>query len=153
MNVKTALVALLNADYKLVIVTNQSGIARGYYSEKDFHILTDAMTADLNKSRITVLDVLYCPHHPNGVIDKFATICNCRKPKPGLILSASKKHNISLRQSVMFGDKVTDLQAAKDAGVSNRFLVNDKKETDISLCIFNNLQTAVERFLSLSYSL
>ena len=146
--VKFSLMKLLSADFHLIILTNQSGIARGYYTEQDFDLLTSTMTEDLKKSGIDLLDVFCCPHHPEGIINKYAIDCNCRKPKPGLFLKAFEKYDVDFDKSVMFGDNVTDLDAAKAAGIMKTFLVvNEGSMKQYSVC-YKNLDLAVNKLLS-----
>ena len=102
--------------YKIVIVTNQSGISRGYYSEDDFRKITDWMITQFNKNNIQILDTFHCPHLPDSG-------CNCRKPKPGMLLEAKKKYNINMLESWMIGDKETDITAAISSGINNTILV------------------------------
>jgi D-glycero-D-manno-heptose 1,7-bisphosphate phosphatase len=102
--------------FKVVVVTNQSGIARGYYQETDFHILTKWMLAQFYRRDIDILEVLFCPHGPNSN-------CKCRKPKPGMLLEARDKYGISMAESWMIGDKESDIDAANAAGVENTILV------------------------------
>ena len=102
--------------YENVIVTNQSGIARGYYNENDYLKLTEWMLAQFNDNGINILDTFYCPHGPEST-------CNCRKPKPGMLIEAKDKYNISMKDSWMIGDKETDIEAANLAGITNTILV------------------------------
>ena len=102
--------------YKIVIVTNQSGISRGHYSEDDFRNITDWMVTQFNKNNIQILDTFHCPHSP---ISK----CDCRKPKPGMLLEAKKKYNINMLESWMIGDKETDITAAISSGINNTILI------------------------------
>ena len=103
-------------NYKIIIVSNQSGIARGYYSENDYKRLTTWMLDQFCQKNIAVLDTFYCPHGPDSK-------CYCRKPKPGMLIDAKHKHNISMDESWMIGDKETDINAAKIAGIRNTILV------------------------------
>ena len=109
--------------YQLIIVTNQSGISRGYYSEKDFKILTEWMLSKFSTQGINILDVFFCPHSPNSS-------CECRKPKPGMFLTAQKRYNIDMKNSWMVGDKEEDLIAAKKAGIDNTVLVRSGHPID-----------------------
>lgn len=106
----------LSIGYKLVIVTNQSGIARGYYQVEDFYSLTNWMLQQFNKQGVDILDVFFCPHGPMSA-------CMCRKPQPGMFLDAREKHDIDMENSWMIGDKETDITAANTAGVTNTILV------------------------------
>ena len=113
----------LKKDFIIVIVTNQSGIGRGYYTEGDFHKLTDWMKDRFLDEGIKITDVFFCPYHVDG-IGKYKKDSNDRKPNPGMILRATEKHNIDLKNSVLIGDKETDIEAAKRAGVGKAILVS-----------------------------
>lgn len=107
--------------YEIIVVTNQSGIARGYYLEKEFHVVTSWMINQFNNHDINILDVFFCPHGPKSK-------CNCRKPKPGLLNMAKDKFNVNMKKSWMIGDKESDINAANSAGIHNTILVkNDNK--------------------------
>ena len=103
--------------YQIIIVSNQSGIARGYYSEDDYQILTRWLIAQFKEKRINILDSIHCPHSPD---DR----CNCRKPMPGMFLTAQKTYDIDMKKSWMIGDKETDIQAAIASGIINTILVS-----------------------------
>ncbi|GAX86814.1 D-glycero-D-manno-heptose 1,7-bisphosphate phosphatase [Lebetimonas natsushimae] len=109
---------LQDKGFVLFVVTNQSGIGRGYYTLEDFKKLTDYMLNELKKRGIKIKEVAFCPHHP-GVN------CECRKPKPGMILNLAKKYNIDLKHSILIGDKQSDIEAGKNAGVGKTYLVED----------------------------
>ncbi len=115
------------AGYEIVVVTNQSGIGRGYYTEKDFHELTKWMLAEFAKQDIQILDVMFCPHHPEKALPQYLQDCDCRKPAPGMLLEAISKHQIDPKMSIMVGDKSSDLEAAINADVKNKFLVETGK--------------------------
>ena len=103
-----ALRQLQRAGYLLIIVTNQSGIGRGYYSEDDFLKLNDWMGSTLKEQGVTISDVYYCPHLPNAQIEKYRKICNCRKPLLGMYEQAICDHDIDLSKSYAIGDKIRD---------------------------------------------
>ena len=105
-----------NLDYKIIIISNQSGIARGYYSERDYLELTKWMLDQFNIKGISILDIFYCPHGPEST-------CDCRKPKPGMLIEAKNKYNISMKDSWMIGDSESDIKAANAAGIFNTILV------------------------------
>ena len=109
--------------YKLVVITNQSGIARGLYKEEDFHQLTKWMLEQFTNQGINILDVFFCPHGPDSA-------CSCRKPQPGMLLSARDKFDIDMENSWMIGDKEADVDAANAAGVSNTVLVKSGHSID-----------------------
>ena len=118
-NAIEGLKALVNLGYELVIVTNQSGIARGYYSEEELKKLNNEMMLELKKSRINILDCYYCPHHPEKGLEEYKKECNCRKPSPGMLLDAKEKYGIDMSKSFMIGDKYSDLKAGENAGVKS----------------------------------
>ena len=108
-------------NYKIIVVTNQSGIAREYYSEADFDILSQWMIQEFSKHKITITNIFHCPHHPD-----ISGECSCRKPHPGMLLSAQKKHNIDLTNSIMIGDKERDIEAGLNAGVQVTYLFDSE---------------------------
>ncbi len=112
------LLKLLQKKFVLFIVTNQSGIGRGYYSLDDFKKLTQYMLNEFKKRGIEIKEVAFCPHHPDEH-------CECRKPKPGMILNLAKKYNIDLQNSIMIGDKLSDINAGINAGIKKNYLVKN----------------------------
>jgi D-glycero-D-manno-heptose 1,7-bisphosphate phosphatase len=111
------------AGYQLIIITNQAGIARGYYSEADFHRLTRWMLKEFRRHGIDIDDVYYCPHHPVHGVGDYRRDCDCRKPAPGMIVRAAEEHSLDLRRSILVGDKATDIEAGRAAGVGCCILV------------------------------
>lgn len=103
-----ALRILQDKGYLLIIITNQSGIARGYYTEDDYDMLTKYMLNELKKEGINIADVFHCPHLPDAKVEKYRVDCDCRKPKLGLFEQAVRKWNIDLAQSYAVGDKARD---------------------------------------------
>ena len=97
-----------NKGYKIFIITNQAGISKGFYSLKDFYIISNYITSKFKEKGIIITETLFCPHRAEDN-------CNCRKPKPGLLLNAIDKYNIDPKQSLMVGDKITDYDACKNA--------------------------------------
>ena len=125
---------LKKAGYALVVVTNQSGIARGYYSEAQYQALTAAMQQALLDAGAAVDAVYHCPHHPKGKVAELAIDCDCRKPAPGMILRAAKELNLSLADSILVGDKPSDIEAARAAGVGRAYIVqSDNAESTTGL--------------------
>ena len=114
-----------NLGYKIIIVSNQSGIYRGYYNENDYKIITKWMLAQFKEKGITILDTFYCPHGPKST-------CKCRKPKPGMFIEAKTKHNTDMKHSWMIGDKEVDIEAANAAGIKNTILVRSGHTIDES---------------------
>jgi len=111
-----------NLGYLIFIVTNQSGIARGMYNKEDFSKLTSWMLEEFKNNNITITKVYYCPHHPDISGD-----CDCRKPKPGMILNAASEFHIDLLNSIMIGDKERDIEAALNAGIGKTYLYDSLK--------------------------
>jgi D-glycero-D-manno-heptose 1,7-bisphosphate phosphatase len=114
---------LTRRGWLLVVATNQSGIGRGLYSVQDFHALTDWMRARFAESGAPLAAVYYCPHHPTDALDDFRIWCDCRKPQPGMLLTAARELSLDLAQSMLFGDKCEDLLAAQRAGIRHRVLL------------------------------
>lgn len=112
--------------YIIFIITNQSGIARGFYSEHEFIKLTNWMLKQFAKHDIKIAKVYHCPHFPCN-----ESKCNCRKPKPGMILQAVDEFNIDLAQSILIGDKRTDILAGKNAGIRKNLYIQDLLENGI----------------------
>lgn len=121
-----AMLALKKKGYLLVLVTNQSGIARGYFTEEQFLRLTEWFDWSLADRGVDFDGIYYCPHHTDGV-GEYKEDCDCRKPKAGMFLQAIKELNIDPTQSIMVGDKLEDLLAAEKAGVGTKILVRTGK--------------------------
>ena len=111
--------------YKIIIITNQSGISRGYYTESDYQKITQWMLNQFKYKNINILDIFHCPHGPDSN-------CDCRKPKPGMFLKAKAKHNTDMEKSWMIGDKERDTIAANSAGIDNTILVRSGHRIDES---------------------
>ena len=111
----------ISQGYQIIIVTNQSGISRGYFSEKDFQIITNWMLLQFENNFIKILDIFHCPHSPKSN-------CDCRKPKPGMFIEAKNKHGIDMEKSWMIGDSERDIQAANLAGITQTILVRSGQE-------------------------
>ena len=111
-----ALQLFAEAGLDIFIVTNQGGIGRGFFKLADMHAFHDHLQSELVKTRVTITDIAFCPHHPLAVIESLKTPCSCRKPEPGMILDLAEKWNIDLPCSVMIGDNETDVEAGHNAG-------------------------------------
>jgi D-glycero-D-manno-heptose 1,7-bisphosphate phosphatase len=98
------------------VVTNQSGIARGYFTEQDLAAMHDHLSRELGRSGVSVDGFYHCPHHPDGAIEHLAIACECRKPQPGMILRAAADHAILPEWSWFVGDILDDIQAGNTAG-------------------------------------
>ena len=111
--------------YKIIIITNQSGIYRGYYTENDYQKVSQWMLNQFKYKSINILDIFHCPHGPDSM-------CDCRKPKPGMFLKAKAKHNTDMEKSWLIGDKEVDVIAANEAGIDNTILVRSGHRIDES---------------------
>lgn len=134
--------------FKLVIITNQAGIAKGLYTTRDYHRLNNWMLTILRSKHIRITKVYFCPHHPNAVIKKYKKICSCRKPKVGLFKKAARNLHLNLRESWSIGDKTSDIIAGKRAGsrtvlVKTGYGGKDKLFSIRPDFYFNNLTGAV----------
>ncbi|SDI06439.1 D-glycero-D-manno-heptose 1,7-bisphosphate phosphatase [Desulfosporosinus hippei DSM 8344] len=103
--------------YKVIVVTNQAGIARGYYSEEDMHKLHHYINGELAKIGAHIDAFYFCPHHPD-----VTGPCHCRKPEPGMIEQAIHDFDIDVRQSVLFGDKPWDIEAGEKCGITAQLI-------------------------------
>ena len=117
---------LQNMGYVLVIVTNQSGLARAYYSEEQYQALNRQIYAALKQARIQVGGIYHCPHHPKGVVPELSIHCECRKPAPGLLIRASRDLSLSMQDSLLIGDMPSDIEAARAAGLAKAYAVSSK---------------------------
>jgi D-glycero-D-manno-heptose 1,7-bisphosphate phosphatase len=115
----------------LVVVTNQAGIGRGLYSEEDFHALTDWMLGQFRENDIEIAQVYFAPTHPEEGIGVYKRDSPDRKPGPGMLLRARETFGIDMAASVIVGDRHTDIEAARNAGVGTKILV-DGEEPDTS---------------------
>ena len=120
--VKTA----CNLNYKTIVVTNQAGIGRGYYTEEQFNTLMSWVQANFRQKEAALDAVYYCPDHPDYGIGKYKCDSFMRKPKPGMLLKAAQEHGIDLPASFMVGDSYKDIEAGKAAGVGFLFYMGSK---------------------------
>jgi D-glycero-D-manno-heptose 1,7-bisphosphate phosphatase len=118
--------------YPIFIVTNQSGIARGYFSAADLKLLEDHIRAELAQAGIPLQGFYACPHHPAGLIPAYSQPCRCRKPLPGLLEQAASEHDLDLSRSWLVGDILHDVQAGRSAGCRT-ILLNNGNETEWQL--------------------
>lgn len=117
-------------EYKLVVITNQSGIARGYYTENDFNHLTDWMCEQFLAAGAPIDRVYYCPYHPTDGLGQYLKEDYSRKPNPGMILQAQNELSLDLSRSVIVGDKLSDIQAGNAAGVGSNLLFSHECSFD-----------------------
>jgi len=116
--------------YLIFVITNQAGIARGFYSHEDFSALTDWMVAQFAQRNIYISRVYYCPHHPD-----ITGPCDCRKPNPGMILQAANEFDLNLSESILVGDCSHDLKAGENAGILKNYLFREQADFDKIIAI------------------
>jgi histidinol-phosphate phosphatase family protein len=119
-----ALPRLHRAGYLLFVVSNQSGVARGLFPESALVAVGVRLRELFRECGVSLTGFYYCPHHPHGSIPDFARACACRKPEPGMILRAARRHNIDLARSWMVGDILDDIEAGRRAGCRTILLRN-----------------------------
>lgn len=129
-SVKEALASIKQMGYLTILVTNQSGIARGIYTVDDFDTVTEFMQGELSASHAEFDGIYFCPHHPQASVAAFRCECTCRKPQPEMLLWAQKEFDLDLEHSIMVGDHATDIEAGQNAGLKNLILVGTHLETD-----------------------
>ena len=114
---REAVKAVNDAGYFAFVVTNQSGVARGFYAERDIEVLHRWMNDEFAKIGARIDAFEYCPHHPEAVIDQYRVACMCRKPGPGMIRTLLGSHAVDVARSFLIGDKTSDVEAAEAAGI------------------------------------
>jgi histidinol-phosphate phosphatase family protein len=116
--------ALHAAGYRLVVISNQSGVARGYFPEEALGPVETRLRELLAEAGVPLGGFYYCPHHPKGVVPAYAVVCRCRKPAPGLIQRAAQEHGLDVAQSWFIGDILDDVEAGRAAGCTTVLLDN-----------------------------
>ena len=132
-----ALAMLKKNNFLLILVSNQSGVARGFFTINDVEKMHEAIQQQLSQYNIQFDAIYYCPHHPEGKIWHYKIDCECRKPKPGMILQAASEHNIDLSNSWMAGDILNDVEAGNAAGCKT-ILLDNGNETE---WVLNEIRT------------
>ena len=130
--------------YKLIIITNQAGIGRGYYTEEQFHHLTAWMCDHFSAAGSPIDHVYYSPYHPTAGIGKYLKDDYSRKPNPGMILQAQKDFSIDLGSSILIGDKVGDIQAGIAAGVGTNLLFSEERPSELNGMKYDLISTLLE---------
>ena len=142
--------------FVVIIASNQAGIARGYYREEDAARFNQAMKERLAKRGAHIDAIYYCPHHPEARVARYQLDCDCRKPKPGMLIKAEKELDIDLRQSFVVGDKLSDIEAGKKVGcrtvlVKTGYGAMELKRNHVNCnYIADDLFAAVEHIIGLS---
>lgn len=112
-----AILSLRQAGFKVIVVSNQPVVARGMATEDEVREVNEAIQDLLAQAGGNPMDMFYfCPHHPNATLPAYRLDCDCRKPRPGLLLQAAREHNLNLPASFMIGDRLTDILAGRAAG-------------------------------------
>lgn len=140
---------LKDAGYLLILITNQSGIARGLISTEQLNSIHRKLSIILNKYEVKLDAIYYCPHHPDFPDSKGIAECNCRKPKPGLILKALADWNIDVESSYMLGDKLSDINTGINSGIKPVFIGNSLPEGIKNIPCFKTFPEAANWVLSI----
>ncbi len=128
-NADAGLRLLRDAGYRLVVISNQSGIARGYFEEDALGPVREKLAELLSELGVKLDGFYYCPHHPKGVVAELSIECDCRKPRAGLLLLAARDLNVDLARSWLIGDILDDVEAGNDAGCRT-VLIDSGSETE-----------------------
>lgn len=137
-----------NMGYQLIIITNQSGIARGYYSVQDLEKLNKWMNNVLLMEDVIIDGFYYCPHYPNGKVKEYSTFCKCRKPGTKLFYNAIKDYNVDVNKSFVIGDKMKDLAISYETNIKAIYIEKYPKrikciEVKKEICVVNSLYEAM----------
>jgi D-glycero-D-manno-heptose 1,7-bisphosphate phosphatase len=148
-----ALKLLTENGIKIYVITNQGGIAKGFFTIDQFHHLTEHMINHFEREGIKIEKVLYCPHHPDGIVPEYAIECSCRKPSAKLLEDVIEENNYQMDEIALVGDKNTDIEAGKRLGIRT-FLVEtgygvEEKRTTNATFIKRDLKDAVLHMLHL----
>ena len=128
--------------FLVLVVTNQSGVARGLMTLKELHAINTFIRNFFKKNALSIEEIFFCPHHP-----EFSGKCYCRKPQPGMIIKAKKKYDLDLTNSVMFGDRITDMEAANTAGIGLKVLIRGlENKTSTKKPLFDMRFDAITNF-------
>jgi histidinol-phosphate phosphatase family protein len=123
---------LHGAGYLLIVISNQSGVARGYFSEAALEAVDVKLRSMFSEIGVSLAAFYYCPHHPDGVTLLYAIRCSCRKPEPGMLIRAGREHDIDLERSWFVGDILNDAEAGNRAGCKT-ILIDNGNETEWTL--------------------
>ncbi len=150
-------IKLLNENgFKVIVITNQAGVARGYFTEETVREINRYVQESLAKQGAFIDMIYYCPHHIEGIIEEYSKECYCRKPNPGMIEQAVLEFGIDLKNSFVIGDKISDIEAGQRAGCKTILLAgenhlnNERKITLISEHAAPDLYEAVKWLVKFS---
>jgi len=154
-NAPQAIRRLKDAGFLIVVVTNQSGVARGYFSVREVEILHKHMQQELQKVGAAIDAFYLCPHHPDEGVGEFRVECDCRKGRPGMLLQAAAEHSIDLAASFMLGDKRADLEAGRAAGCPSLLVLTGYGQRelaegagDLATAVVDDLSAAADYILN-----
>lgn len=153
--VAEALVKLRSAGFLIVIVTNQSGIARGFLSEETLKEIHQRLSEELAAEGASIDDIRYCPHLPGGAVREYDVDCECRKPKPGMLLDAAEALGIDLAASYLVGDAERDVLAGRAAGCRTILVRSDGDGLGAATCadaLADDLNSAAAMIFSMEGS-
>ncbi|MEO0106510.1 MAG: D-glycero-beta-D-manno-heptose 1,7-bisphosphate 7-phosphatase [candidate division WOR-3 bacterium] len=137
-------IGILNENgFKVIVITNQSGIGRGYYTEKDVEKLHQYINSELAKHNARIDAFYFCPHHPTEALGKYRMECNCRKPKTGLFEKALRDFDIDAQKSYVIGNSITDIESGRKIGARTILLTDQPIPDNISDFTAKNLLSAV----------
>lgn len=134
-----ALQILKNKGFLNIIITNQSGVARGFFTEEDLKLIHEKLLGITNKENLLIDDIYYSPFHSEGTIEKYKIESDMRKPRIGMILKARKEHSIDLNSSFFIGDTHTDMKTAQNAGLKKILVLTGYGAGDLQKCLDENL--------------
>lgn len=144
-----AMKKLQDEGFLLFIITNQSGIGRGYYTEEDFNKLNTWMLNELEKNAVNITKVYYCPHLPDASVIKYRVVCNCRKPALGMYRQAIEDYKIDIDNSYAIGDKIRDCSICEKTGCRG-YLISDAEKPGIIKAVkekqYKNIEYAADLF-------
>ena len=129
--------------YLVIVITNQAGIGRGLYTEENFLSLMEWVKIQFKENSSHIDDVFFCPFHPEHGIGSYKKDSYSRKPNPGMLIDAQKKHKIDLSESIIIGDNISDIEAGKSVGLKANILLSEDKSTQDAICI-KHLSEAID---------
>ena len=141
---------LQDAGFLLIVVSNQAGIAYGYFSEAELFTIRKKMEEVLQLNGITLNGFYFCPHHPSGTLREYTKTCDCRKPEPGMLIQAAKEFDIDITHSWMIGDILHDVEAGNKAGCRS-ILINNGNETEWVLDVNRQPEFITSGFLQAAF--
>jgi D-glycero-D-manno-heptose 1,7-bisphosphate phosphatase len=138
---------LVRAGIDIIVVTNQAGIARGIFSEMDLAAVNGHMMTELLRHGVKLAGIYFCPHHPQATVPLYRKVCSCRKPNPGLLVTAMRQRGIAASEAVMVGDKNSDVEAGRALGLTTYLLetgygTRGKHETNATYVVPDLLSAA-----------